>query len=65
MRSRIMVIGRDVGWRARLAQLLNAHDYRVEIAESVAHACRIGFKGIALAIVVPDGLGPAGQGLLH
>jgi DNA-binding response OmpR family regulator/tetratricopeptide (TPR) repeat protein len=65
MRSRIMVIGRDVEQRARLAGLLNAHDYRVEVAESAALACRIGFKGIALAIVAPDGLGPAGQGLLH
>jgi DNA-binding response OmpR family regulator/class 3 adenylate cyclase len=65
MRSRIMVIGRDVGQRARLAQLLNARDYRVEIAESAAHAYRIGFKGIALAIVAPDGLGSVGQGLLH
>jgi DNA-binding response OmpR family regulator/class 3 adenylate cyclase/tetratricopeptide (TPR) repeat protein len=64
MRSRIMVIGRDVEQRARLARLLNAHDYRVEIAESAAHACRIGFKGIALAIVAPDGLGPAGHSLL-
>ena len=65
MRSRIMVIGRDAEQRAHLARLLSAHGYRVEIAESAAHACRIGFKGIALAIVAPDGLGPAGQGLIH
>lgn len=65
MRSRIMVIGRDVEQRARLARLLNAHGYRVEIAESAAHAGRIGFRGIALAIVAPDGPGPATQGLVH
>jgi DNA-binding response OmpR family regulator/class 3 adenylate cyclase len=65
MRSRIMVVGRDVGQRARLARLLNTHGYGVEIAESAAHAYRIGFKGIALAIVAPDGLGPTGQDLLH
>ena len=65
MRSRIMVIGRDVEQRAHLARLLTAHGYAVEIAESAEHACRIGFRGIALAIVAPDGLGPAGQGLIH
>ena len=60
-----MVVGRDVGQRARLARLLNGGGYRVEIAESVSHACRIGFAGIALAIVAPDGLGPAGRGLIQ
>jgi DNA-binding response OmpR family regulator/class 3 adenylate cyclase/tetratricopeptide (TPR) repeat protein len=58
MRSRIMVVGRDVRQRAHLARLLHGGGYRVEIAESAAHACRIGFEGIALAIVAPDGLGP-------
>ena len=65
MRSRIMVVGRDVGQRAHLARLLNGGGYRVEIAESASHACRIGFDGIALAIVAPDGLGPAGRGLIR
>jgi class 3 adenylate cyclase/tetratricopeptide (TPR) repeat protein len=51
MRSRIMVVGTDVGQRAYLARLLNADGYRVEIAESVSHASRIGFDGIALAIL--------------
>ena len=61
MRSRIMVIGRDVAQRAHLARLLRGSGYRVEIAESAAHACRIGFDGIELAIVAPDGLGPGGK----
>jgi DNA-binding response OmpR family regulator/class 3 adenylate cyclase/tetratricopeptide (TPR) repeat protein len=65
MRSRIMVVGRDAGERAHLARLLNGGGYRVEIAESVSHACRIGFAGIALAIVAPDGLGHAGRGLIQ
>ena len=65
MHSRIMVIGRDVAQRANLARLLRGSGYRVEIAESVAHACRNGFDGIELAIVAPDGLGPAGNGLMQ
>jgi len=65
MRSRIMVVGRDMGQRAQLARLLNGGGYRVEIAESASHACRIGFDGIALAIVAPDGLGPEGRGLIQ
>ena len=65
MRSRIMVVGRDVAQRAHLARLLSGSGYRVEIAESAAHACRIGFDGIELAIVAPDGLGPTGRGLVQ
>jgi DNA-binding response OmpR family regulator/class 3 adenylate cyclase/tetratricopeptide (TPR) repeat protein len=65
MRSRIMVVGRDVAQRAHLARLLSGSGYRVEIAESAAHACRIGFDGIELAIVALDGLGPAGRGLVQ
>jgi DNA-binding response OmpR family regulator/class 3 adenylate cyclase/tetratricopeptide (TPR) repeat protein len=65
MHSRIMVIGRDADQRAQLARLLSAHGYRIEIADSAAHAARIGFKGIALALVAPDGLGPAGRGLIQ
>ena len=65
MRSRIMVVGRDVAQRAHLARLLSGNGYRVEIAESAAHARRIGFDGIELAIVAPDGLGPAGRGLVQ
>ena len=60
-----MVVGRDVGQRARLARLLSGSGYRVEIAESAAHVHRIGFEGVELAIVAPEGLGPAGTGLVQ
>src|SRR5208283_2325097 len=65
MRSRIMVVGRDVALRAHLARLLNGAGYRVEIADSARHARRIGFDGLALAIVARDGLGPEATGLVH
>ncbi len=55
MRSRILVVGRDVTARARLARLLSAAGYAVELAENAAHARRIGRKGLALALIVPDG----------
>ena len=60
-----MVVSRDVEQRAHLARLLTGSGYRVVIAESAAHACRIGFDGFELAIVAPDGLGPAGNGLVQ
>ncbi len=47
MRSRILVVGRDVAVRARLARL-SAAGYGVELAESAAHARRIGRKSLAL-----------------
>jgi DNA-binding response OmpR family regulator/class 3 adenylate cyclase len=54
MRRRILVVGRDVVVRARLARLLSAAGYGVELAESAAHARRIERKGLALAIVASD-----------
>jgi DNA-binding response OmpR family regulator/class 3 adenylate cyclase/predicted ATPase len=60
-----MVVGRDVTLRAHLARLLNGAGYRVEIADSALRAGRLGFKGIALAIVAPDGLGQEGKSLLQ
>jgi TolB-like protein len=57
MRSRIMVIGRDAQSRGRLARLVTSGGYRAEVAESIAHARRAGLKGIALAILAPDGSG--------
>jgi TolB-like protein/DNA-binding response OmpR family regulator/Flp pilus assembly protein TadD len=56
MRSRIIVIGRDVAMRARLALLVSQAGHRAEVAESLAHARRAGFDDVALAIVDPDGL---------
>jgi class 3 adenylate cyclase len=64
MRGRILVVGRDVGWRARLARTLGAAGYGAELAESVAQAQRIGRRGIALAIVAPAGLGREGEALI-
>ena len=54
MRSRILVIARDVGLRARLARLLKAAGHAVELAESAAHARRIGLQGFAVAVVASD-----------
>jgi DNA-binding response OmpR family regulator/class 3 adenylate cyclase/predicted ATPase len=54
MRSRIMVIGRDVGSRARLARLLSREGYRAEVVESLAHARRAGLDGVALAIAANE-----------
>ena len=65
MRSRIMIVGRDVALRAQLARLLNGRGYHVEIAENAQHARRVGLEGVALAIVAPEGLGPEGKGLLQ
>ena len=64
MRHRILVVGRDAGLRARLARLLSAASYTVEIAESFAHARRIGLSGVGLSVVLPGGLGCDIGGLL-
>jgi DNA-binding response OmpR family regulator/class 3 adenylate cyclase len=65
VRDRIMIVGRDVGLRARLARLLKARGYSLEIADGPAHARRIGFAGVALAVVASDGLGPEWEGLMR
>ncbi len=64
MRHRILVVGRDAELRARLARRLRAANYAIEIAESSAHARRIGFRGVALSIVAPAGLRPEVDGLV-
>jgi DNA-binding response OmpR family regulator len=51
MRSRILIVGRDVALRAHLARLLRSAGHSVELAEGSAHARRVGLKGIALTIV--------------
>ena len=56
MRDRIMVIARDGDLRGRLARLASRDGYRAEVAESFAHARRVGLDGFALAIVCPEGL---------
>ncbi len=65
MRSRILVVGRDLALRARLARMLGAAGYGVELAESAASVQRISTKGIRLAMVAPDGLGRDGDGLVE
>lgn len=65
MRSRILVVGRDLTLRARLARMLSAAGYGVELAESAAGAQQIGVRGVSLAIIVPDGLGREGGGLIE
>ena len=65
MRSRIVIVGRDVALRARLARLLNGGRYHVEIAENAQHARRVGLEGVDLAILAPEGLGPEGKGLFQ
>ncbi len=65
MRSRIMIVGRDVTLRARLARLLNGGRYHVEIAENAEHARRVGLEGVALAIVAPEGVDTEGKGLVQ
>jgi DNA-binding response OmpR family regulator/class 3 adenylate cyclase/tetratricopeptide (TPR) repeat protein len=55
MRSRILIVGRDVELRGRLARLLSRAGYSLEIAESSAHARRTGLKGIALTVVAAVG----------
>jgi DNA-binding response OmpR family regulator/class 3 adenylate cyclase/predicted ATPase len=51
VRSRILVVGRDVASRARLARALQAAGHRVELAESAAQARRLRNRGIALAVL--------------
>ena len=64
MRDRILVIGRDVTLRGRLARLLKGASYAVELAENVSHAGRHGLKTFALALIATDGLGPETQTLI-
>ena len=65
MHSRILVVGRDVALRARLARMLHGGGYQVDIAESDTQVRQIGLKGISLVIVDRAGLGPAGARLME
>lgn len=65
MRSRILVVAREVTLRARLARLLGGAGHRVELAESAAHARRIGgLEGYNLALVDAERLGAEGSTLM-
>ncbi len=65
MRSRIMIVGRHVAIRARLARLLKGRGYHIQIAENAEHARRVGLQGVGLAIVAPEGLGSGEEGLFQ
>jgi hypothetical protein len=57
MRNRILVVAGDATLRAGLARLIRNAGYGVELAESTAHARRIGIKGFPVAVVAPEGRG--------
>ncbi len=64
MRQRILVVAKDMALRGRLARALKSGGYAVELAESPAHARRIGLRGFALSLVALDGLGPDAKSFL-
>jgi len=64
MKSRILVAAGDAPLRATLARWLMAAGYAVELAESPKRAREVvANEAVALAIVAPDRLGPAGAEL--
>ena len=65
MRSRILVVGRDIALRGRLGRTLNAAGYGVEFAEGAAQARQMGRKDIALAIVAAESTGPTPEHLIQ
>ena len=54
MRTRVMVVSREGEVRAHLAQLGRRAGYRVDVAESLAHARRGDPEGVALALLSSD-----------
>jgi DNA-binding response OmpR family regulator/class 3 adenylate cyclase len=63
MRKRLIVIAADLAMRTQVAQAVIRAGYRVDLAESASHARRIDLDGIALAVIVPRGLGREAEGL--
>jgi TolB-like protein/DNA-binding response OmpR family regulator len=63
-RSRILIVAHDGSLRAHLARELKAAGHSVDLADGLSHARRIEFKGIDLAVVAPEGLGPGGPGFV-
>ena len=63
MRSRMLLVAHDPELRGRLARLFNTSGHAVELAESVPQARRVDFRGLARAVVVPEGLGADAQAL--
>src|ERR1051326_4017440 len=56
MRKRLLIVSADAATRTRVAQAVIRAGYRVELAEGASHVRRIDLKGIALAIIVAQGL---------
>ncbi|MBV9969071.1 MAG: winged helix-turn-helix domain-containing protein, partial [Xanthobacteraceae bacterium] len=56
----MLIVAGDPGLRSRLAGLFRNSGHQIELAESVAQARRIALRGLARAVVVPEGLGPEG-----
>ena len=63
-KPRILVVAVDASLRASLARWLLTAGYAVELAEGAKRAREaIDAGDIALAVLAPDGLGPAGEEL--
>ena len=63
MRSRVLVVARDVALRAGLARLLRGAGHSIELAENAAHARRLGadLKSVDFVLVAPERLGHEGN----
>ena len=57
-RHRILIVAHDSSLRTHIARELKAVDHTVELADGPAHARRIGLRGVDVAILAPEGLGP-------
>ena len=57
MRGRMLLVAHDPALRERLARLFQGAGHAVEVAESVTQARRVNFRGLARAVVIPEGLG--------
>jgi DNA-binding winged helix-turn-helix (wHTH) protein/predicted ATPase len=55
VRSRVLIVGRDIASRARLAQMLRGAGHGVELAEGAAQARRLAGNGVAVAILAETG----------
>src|SRR3974390_935985 len=61
MKTRILIAADDASLRATLARELLKAGYAVELAESARHAHEVLAKeSVALAVLAPHGMGPAG-----
>jgi DNA-binding winged helix-turn-helix (wHTH) protein len=62
----VLIVAQDVGLRARMVRSLHAAGYAVELAENPRRAGEVlAAGGVCAAVIVPDGLGPAGARLVN